>query len=140
MKPKIGIITLGVSDLKRSLKFYRDGLGFPTHEYKEDAGIVFFKLEGTWLALYPLDDLAKDLGEDAKKAGLNISSGPGPVTLAHNVGTKEEVDAVVQLAVGAGAKLIKQPQDVFWGGYSGYFADPDGHLWEVAYNPFMDLT
>jgi catechol 2,3-dioxygenase-like lactoylglutathione lyase family enzyme len=140
MKPKIGIITLGVSDFKKSLKFYRDGLGFPTHEYKNDAGIVFFKLEGTWLALYPHDELAKDLGENAEKAGVKISSGPGPVTLAHNVGTKEEVDAVVQLAVKAGAKLIKQPQEVFWGGYSGYFADPDGHLWEVAYNPFMDLT
>jgi uncharacterized protein len=139
-----------VSDLKKSLNFYRDGLGFPTHEYKDDAGIVFFKLEGTWLALYPLADLAEDLGEGAKLAGLqigqkNASSGPGsaggsPVTLAHNVGTKEEVDAVVQLAVDAGAKLIKQPQEVFWGGYSGYFADPDSHLWEVAYNPFMDLT
>jgi catechol 2,3-dioxygenase-like lactoylglutathione lyase family enzyme len=143
MKPKIGIITLGVSDLKRSLTFYRDGLGFPTHEYKEDAGIVFFKLEGTWLALYPRDELVKDIGEDAEKAGLNISSEAGSVggvTLAHNVKSKEEVDAVVQLAVGAGAKLIKNPQDVFWGGYSGYFADPDGHLWEVAWNPFMDLT
>ena len=154
MKPKIGLITLGVSDLKRSLTFYRDGLGFPTHEYKEDAGIVFFKLEGTWLALYPLDELAKDLGEDAKKAGLQVDQEPknllspqgerikvrGGVTLAHNVGTKEEVDATIQLAVKAGATLVKQPQEVFWGGYSGYFADPDGHLWEVAYNPFMDLT
>ena len=145
MKPKIGIITLGVSDLKRSLSFYRDGLGFPTHEYKEDAGIVFFKLEGTWLALYPRDELFKDLGLARPGAEIGSSvtlAGPGlgGVTLAHNVGTKQEVDAVVQLAVSAGAKLVKQPQDVFWGGYSGYFADPDGHLWEVAYNPFMDLT
>ena len=189
MKPKIGLITLGVSDLKRSLTFYRDGLGFPTHEYKEDAGIVFFKLEGTWLALYPKDKLAEDLvdtehpaeSQDEQESislpfprgGLggvdflkeeaprppsekgeknNLPSIPSlvrrgdilpeslSVTLAHNVGTKEEVDTVVQLAVKAGAKLIKQPQDVFWGGYSGYFADPDGHLWEVAYNPFMDLT
>ena len=145
MKPKIGIITLGVSDLQRSLKFYRDGLGFPTHEYKDDAGIVFFKLEGTWLALYPLADLEKDLGEDAKRAGLaadwgKAAPGGSPVTLAHNEKTKEEVDATVQLAVKAGATLVKQPEEVFWGGYSGYFADPDGHLWEVAYNPFMDLT
>jgi len=145
MKPKIGLITLGVSDLKRSLTFYRDGLGFPTHEYKEDAGIVFFKLEGTWLALYPLDDLIKDLGEDLARPGAEIGSsvtlsGGSPVTLAHNEKTKEEVDAVVQLAVNAGARLIKQPQEVFWGGYSGYFADPDGYLWEVAFNPFMDLT
>jgi len=145
MKPKIGIITLGVADLKRSLKFYRDGLGFPTHEYKDDAGIVFFKLEGTWLALYPRDELVKDLGEDVKKAGLlneqgKFAPGASPVTLAHNEKTKEEVDATVQLAVKAGATLVKQPEEVFWGGYSGYFADPDGHLWEVAYNPFMDLT
>ena len=145
MKPKIAIITLGVSDLKRSLTFYRDGLGFPTHEHKEDAGIVFFKLEGTWLALYPRDELVKDLGEGAQLAGYQVDQekfapGGSPVTLAHNVVTKEEVDAVVQLAVDSGAKLIKQPEEVFWGGYSGYFSDPDGYLWEVAYNPFMDLT
>ena len=145
MKPKIGIITLGVSDLKKSLDFYRDGLGFPTHEYKEEMGIVFFKLEGTWLALYPREKLAEDLNLPLVKACPEPVKGGaggilGGVTLAHNVASKEEVDAVVQLAVSAGAKLIKQPQDVFWGGYSGYFADPEGHLWEVAYNPFMDLT
>ncbi len=134
MKPKISLITLGVSDLKRSLVFYRDGLGFPTHDYKEEQGIVFFKLEGTWLSLYPKEKLAEDLGMSTEGSGFS------GVTMAHNVKTKEEVDAVVELAVGAGAQLIKQPQEVFWGGYSGYFADPDGHLWEVAYNPFMDLT
>jgi uncharacterized protein len=138
-----------VSDLKKSLNFYRDGLGFPTHEYKDDAGIVFFKLEGTWLALYPKDKLAEDLGQTEKissgaspvESNVTLAGpGSGGVTLAHNEKTKEEVDATVQLAVDSGAKLIKQPQEVFWGGYSGYFADPDGHLWEVAYNPFMDLT
>lgn len=134
MKPKIGIITLGVSDLKRSLEFYRDGLGFPTHEYKEEQGIVFFKMEGTWLALYPRDKLAEDIKIPTEGTGFS------GVTLAHNVGTKEEVDAIVDLAVKAGAKRVKQPEEVFWGGYSGYFSDPDGHLWEVAYNPFMDLT
>ena len=133
MKPKIGIITLGVSDLKRSLTFYRDGLEFPTHEYKEDAGIVFFKLEGTWLALYPLDELAKDVGISTEGSGFS------GVTCAHNVKTKEEVDAVVQLAVSAGAILIKQPQDVFWGGYSGYFRDPEGYAWEIAWNPFFPI-
>ena len=152
MKPKISLITLGVSDLKRTLVFYRDGLGFPTHDYKEEQGIVFFKLEGTWLSLYSREKLAEDLADPEKPTGhqeeqdLNLplvkgAGGiPGGVTLAHNVKTKEEVDAVVQLAVSAGAKLIKKPQEVFWGGYSGYFADPDGYLWEVAYNPFMDLT
>ena len=142
MKPKISIITLGVSDLKRSLAFYREGLGFPTHEYKDDAGIVFFKLEGTWLALYPKEELFKDLGPDAEKAGLKFSPEPstfGGTTLAHNVGTKEEVDAVVKLAVNAGAKLVKQPQEVFWGGYSGTWADPEGQGWEVAHNPCWEL-
>ena len=159
MKPKISLITLGVSDLKRSLVFYRDGLGFPTHDYKEEMGIVFFKLEGTWLSLYPKEKLAEDLADTENPTGSqdeqdskNLLSPQGErikvrggkiessVTLAHNVKSKEEVDAVVQLAVTAGAKLIKQPQEAFWGGYSGYFADPDGHLWEVAWNPFMDLT
>ena len=134
MKPKISLITLGVQDLERSLKFYRDGLGFPTHNYKEEQGIVFFKLEGTWLSLYPRDELATDATISAEGSGFS------GVTLAHNVGSKQEVDEVFALAVSAGAKPVKQPQDVFWGGYSGYVADPDGHLWEVAYNPFTDLT
>ena len=134
MKPKISLITLGVSDLKRALVFYRDGLGFPTHDYKEEQGIVFFKLEGTWLSLYPREKLAEDVTISTEGSGFS------GVTLAHNVATKEEVDETIQLAVKAGAKLIKKPQEVFWGGYSGYFSDPDGYLWEAAYNPFMDLT
>ena len=134
MKSKISIITLGVTDLNRSLHFYRDGLGFPTHDYKEDQGIVFFKLEGTWLSLYPKEKLAEDVGISVKNSDVTS------VTLAHNVKSKTEVDTVVKHAVKAGATLLKKPQDVFWGGYSGYFADPDGYLWEVAYNPFMDLT
>ena len=169
MKNKISLITLGVADLKKSLAFYRDGLGLPTHDYKEEQGIVFFEMEGTWLSLYPRDKLADDIGQTEKLTGhqdeqdsknllspqgertkvrggknlplVNGAGGiSGGVTLAHNVKTKEEVDATVQSAVDAGAKLIKQPQEVFWGGYSGYFSDPDGHLWEVAWNPFMDLT
>jgi uncharacterized protein len=134
MKPKISILTLGVSDLANSLRFYRDGLGFPTHNFKEEEGIVFFKLEGSWLALYPREKLAEDAQVEAKGSGF------AGFTLAHNVKTKAEVDRVVELAVSAGARLVKRPQEVFWGGYSGYFADPDGYLWEVAYNPFTDLT
>jgi catechol 2,3-dioxygenase-like lactoylglutathione lyase family enzyme len=134
MKPKISIITLGVADLQRSLRFYRDGLGFPTHNYKADEGIAFFRMEGSWLAIYPRDKLAEDAMVPAEVAGFS------GVTLAHNVGTREEVDQVVKQAVGAGARLMKPPREVFWGGYSGYFADPDGHLWEVAFNPFTDLT
>lgn len=135
MKPKISLITLGVTDLQKSLAFYRDGLGFPTHDYKEEQGVVFFKLEGTWLSLFPLDELAKDAQVEAPKV-----RGFSGVTLAHNVESKEKVDEVFAFACKAGAKEVKKPEEVFWGGYSGYFADPDGYLWEVAYNPFTDLT
>ncbi len=131
MKPKISMITLGVSDLQQSLHFYQDGLGFKAHNYKEGDGVVFFEMEGSWLALYPKDELAADAQVSPAGSGF-----PG-FSLAHNVGSKEEVDQVFALAVSAGAAAIKAPQDVFWGGYSGYFADPDGYLWEVAWNPFM---
>ena len=135
MKPKISIITLGVADLEASLRFYRDGLGFPTHDYEEGAGIVFLELEGTWLALYPRTEFPNEA------PGVKFAAPGTPmITLAHNVASKEEVDVVIRHAVNAGATLIKEPQEVFWGGYSGYFADPDGHLWEVAHNPFTDLT
>ena len=93
-----------------------------------------FQLEGSWLSLFPRGELAKDatVADDGQ--------GFSGVTLAHNVGSKEEVDAVFSHAVSVGATAVKAPRDVFWGGYSGYFADPDGHLWEVAWNPFTDLT
>ena len=134
MKPKIGLVTLGVADLDRSLAFYRDGLGLPTHDYDPGAGVVFFKLEGSWLAIFPREELAKD-------AHLPVNgSGFRGITLAHNEPSKEGVDAVFAEALAAGATSVKAPEDVFWGGYSGYFADPDGHLWEVAYNPLTDLT
>ena len=134
MKPKIGIVTLGVRDFAKSLVFYRDGLGFPTHNFKADEDIVFFKLEGSWLALYPRDKLAEDatVPDDGK--------GFSGITLAHNEPSPEAVDKAFAEAIKAGATAIKQPQKVFWGGYSGYFADPDGYLWEVAHNPFTDLT
>ncbi len=134
MKPKISLITLGVSDLENSLKFYRDGLGFKTHNYKEGEDVVFFELEGSWLSLFPREKLAKDVTVSSEGSGFR------GITLAHNVSSKEEVDKIFKLAVSVGAKSVRQPKEVFWGGYSGYFADPDGHLWEVAYNPFTDLT
>lgn len=134
MKAKIGLICLGVCDLERSLRFYRDGLGLPTHEYDPEQGIVFFKMEGTWLSLFPREELAKDAGVSAEGAGFSA------ITLAHNVPSKAGVDAVFAQALAAGATAVKSPRDIFWGGYSGYFADPDGHLWEVAFNPFTDLT
>jgi catechol 2,3-dioxygenase-like lactoylglutathione lyase family enzyme len=132
MEPRISIITLGVSDLNKAIAFYRDGLGLPTN-YKEGEGIAFFQLQGTWLALYPSDALAKDACLPPERARF------GGVTLAHNVHGKEEADQVIAQALAAGATLLKPAADTFWGGYSGYFADPDGHPWEVAWNPFFQL-
>lgn len=134
MKGKISLITLGVADFEKSLKFYRDGLGFKTHEYKEGQDVVFFSLEGTWLGLYPKEKLAEDAKVSTEGSGF-----PG-FSLAHNVASEKEVDEVYEHALSMGAKAVKKPEKVFWGGYSGYFADPDGYLWEVACNPFMDLT
>jgi catechol 2,3-dioxygenase-like lactoylglutathione lyase family enzyme len=134
MKPKISLITLGVRDFARSLAFYRDGLGFPAEGYKAGDDHCMLRLEGTWLSLYPRELLAQDAGAPDDGAGF-----PG-FSLAHNVKSRAEADAVFAQAVAAGAKAVKPPQEVFWGGYSGYFADPDGFLWEVAHNPFTDLT
>ncbi len=131
MEPRISIITLGVEDLERSLVFYRDGLGFPTTR-NADSGIVFFQTRGVCLALYPYTELAKDVSEKFLVERSKFSG----VTLAHNVRTKGEVDRVLKLAESSGGKIEKEAQDVFWGGYSGYFSDPDGHLWEVAYGAF----
>jgi len=130
MEPRISIITLGVSDLPRAIRFYRDGLGFPT-DAKDDAEIAFFVTSGTRLALYPLEKLAGDISP-----GVAISRGGfGGITLAHNVRKKEEVAQVLALAEKAGARIVKEAQDVFWGGHSGYFTDPDGYYWEVAWGP-----
>jgi uncharacterized protein len=132
MQPHISIITLGVSDLDRSVKFYRDGLGLPT-TYKAGEGIAFFQLSGAWLALYPYEALALD-------AVLPTGRSPfGGVTLANNVHDRAEADAVIAQALAAGAALLKPAADTSWGGYSGYFADPDGYPWEVAWNPFFPL-
>lgn len=134
MKSKISMITLGVADFERSLKFYKNGLGFKPHNYKNGDGFIMFEMEGTWLSLYPKEGLAKDA------TVANNGSGFSGITLSHNVKSKEEVDVIFKKAISVGAKLVKKPQKVFWGGYSGYFADPDGYLWEIAYNPFTDLT
>jgi catechol 2,3-dioxygenase-like lactoylglutathione lyase family enzyme len=132
MEPRISIITLGVSDLQRSIAFYRAGLGLPTN-YKEGEGIAFFQLSGTWLALYPSLALAEDACLPPERARF------GGFTLAHNVKSKELVDRIIDQALSAGATLLKPAADTFWGGYSGYFSDPDGHPWEVAWNPFFPL-
>ena len=128
MEPRISIVTLGVTDLPRAVEFYRDGLGLPLYDENTES-IAFFQNRGTWLALYPREALAKDVGIDASGSGFS------GVTLAHNVRTREEVDDLLDVAVAAGATLMKPAEDTFWGGYSGYFADPEGYLWEVAWNP-----
>ncbi len=134
MKPRITVITLGVDDLERAVAFYRDGLGLSTPgivgtEYPHGA-VAFFLLEGGLrLALYPRADLALD-------AGVAVTPpSPSDCALAHNVATRAEVDEVLRQAERAGGTIVKPGQDAFWGGYSGYFRDPDQHLWEVAWNP-----
>jgi uncharacterized protein len=127
MKPRISMITLGVRDLAAAVKFYELGLGLPRMESPPE--VAFFTLDGTWLGLYPRQALADDVGVSSEGAGFE------GFTLSHNVATEAEVDAVLDQAVAAGATLVKPGQKVFWGGYSAYFMDPDGHLWEVAHNP-----
>ncbi|HEX6015199.1 MAG TPA: VOC family protein [Geminicoccaceae bacterium] len=134
MKPRIKVLTLAVGDLGRSLAFYRDGLGLPTEgitgQQFEDGAVVFFHLnDDLILALYPTASLAKDAGIVATGARL------GAVSIGHVVGSKAEVDAVMADARRAGATVTDPARERFWGGYSGYFHDPDGHLWEVAWNP-----
>lgn len=134
MRPRITLLTLAVADLHRSLAFYRDGLGLPTTgivgEEFEHGAVVFFDLAGGLkLALYPRKSLAHD-------AGIPADTPPGlSFSIAHNVATPEEVDAVMQQARQAGARIVKPAQKTFWGGYAGYFQDPDNHLWEIAWNP-----
>ena len=134
MKPRITLITLGVDDLDRSLRFYRDGLGLATEgiigtEFEHGA-VVFFDLDGGCkLALWPRASLAHDSGLRQQPPSAT------DVCIAHNVASKAEVDAVMEEARRAGAVIVKTPQTTFYGGYAGYFQDPDGHLWEVAWNP-----
>jgi hypothetical protein len=129
MNPRISMITLGVRDLAAAIEFYEQGLGFPRMASPPE--VAFFTLNGTWLGLYGYEALAEDVGVPADGSGFRGFS------LAHNVASEAEVDAVMALAVDAGATQVKPPQKVFWGGYSGYFKDPDGHLWEVAHNPLF---
>lgn len=128
---RINLICLGVKDMQTSIKFYRDGLGFETAEKGDNPGIVFFNSSGSKLELFPLEELAKDIDEQNPPAGTGFSG----ITLAYNAKSKEEVDRVMDLARRAGGKVVKEPKDVFWGGYSGYFTDPEGYYWEVAWGP-----
>ena len=139
MKPRITMLTIGVEDLKESLKFYRDGLGLKTEgiigEEFEYGAVAFFDLEnGMKLALWPRKSLAKDSGMKVTPAS------PTEFSIGHNVASKKEVDAVMEQAKKAGAKITKTAQKTFWGGYAGYFQDPDGHLWEVVWNPEWKIS
>jgi predicted lactoylglutathione lyase len=127
--PRISMITLGVADVAASTAFY-EKLGFHKSSASQES-VTFLKLKGTALGLFGRAALAEDAGVDAEGSGFRA------VTLAHNLSSEAEVDAAFAHALACGATAAKKPEKVFWGGYSGYFADPDGHLWELAYNPFM---
>lgn len=130
MDQRLTIVTLGVGNLDRSRAFYLDGLGWSEVDQPSEE-IVFIQMSGMVLGLYPIDALAEDIGISPPAAPTM-----GGVTLAYNTSSEAETDEALATAVGAGARLIKPAQKVFWGGYSGYFADPDNHLWEVAFNPY----
>ena len=128
MKPRISMIALAVSDLDRSIKFYQEGLGFP--KMASPPEIAFFNLDGTGLGLSQRETLAKDVGVSPEGSGYS------GFNLAHNVTSEAEVDQAIAQALAAGATVVKPAQKTDWGEYSDYFQDPDGHLWEVAHNPF----
>jgi len=127
MEQRLSLVTLGVADLDRSRRFYEDGLGW--RRGNAHAEVVFFQIGGAILGLFSRKELAEDARLPAEGSGF------GGMTLGHNARTRAEVDAVLAEAKAAGAKILKPAEDTFWGGYAGYFADPDGHPWEVAWNP-----
>jgi catechol 2,3-dioxygenase-like lactoylglutathione lyase family enzyme len=134
MRPRITVLTLGVDDLQRAVHFYRDGLGLRTDgivgtEFEHGA-VAFFEMQaGLVLALWPRESLARDAGLPRGEPGTT------DLSLGHNVTSRAEVEAVMHQAAAAGARIVKPAGDTFWGGYSGYFLDPDDHLWEIAWNP-----
>ena len=131
---RVTVITLDVSDLNRSTKFYESVLGTsPNTSYE---GVTFIELPGAWISLYPLDNLAKDISPDVPKNQNGFSG----ITLAYNARNKEDVISIIERARSAGACIVKEPQETFWGGFSGYFADPDGYYWEIAWGPMFDFT
>ncbi len=131
MEARISIVTLGVKNIEKSFDFYSRVVGFPSEKGIEGGVVAFFNLNHIFLSLYPRDKLAADATVP------NDGSGFSGVTLGYNVKSKEEVNAVIDHLREEGTKIAKEPQDVFWGGYHAYFQDPDGYLWEVAWNPFM---
>ena len=139
MKPRVTVITLGVDDLAKSLAFYRDGLGFPTQgifgKEFEHGAVAFFDLQpGLKLAIWPRQSIAHDTGIAKRERSVT------EFTIGHDVASKKEVDAVMEQAKRDGARIVKPAQPTFWGGYAGYFQDPDGHLWEVVWNPQFEIA
>jgi hypothetical protein len=132
MRQKLNLVTLGVKNFERSLEFYQKGLGWqPSSASQGD--VAFFPMGGVVLSLYPREKLAEDAHVSPTGSGFS------GITLAYNTKSQAEVDEVLQAVEKLGATIIKKAENVFWGGYSGYFADPDGHLWEVAWNPFFEF-
>lgn len=131
MEQRVSMVTLGVTDLERSRRFYEDGLGWK--RANKDEGVVFFQLPGAVLGLWSRESLAEDAGFSQPGSGF------GGIALAQNVRSREAVDALLAEAEAAGGRIAKPAADTFWGGYSGYFTYPDGHPWEVAFNPFWSL-
>ena len=129
---RVTIITLGVANLTKATAFYEAVLETPPRTAPE---ITFIELPGTWIALYPIDKLAEDIASEIRVAANGFSG----ITLAHNAGSKDDVVAIMRRAALAGARVVKQPQETFWGGFSGYFADLDGHYWEVAWGPMFEF-
>ncbi len=130
----ITMLTLGVADLNKATEFYESVLATPPNRSYD--GITFIELPGTWISLYPLDHLAKDISPEIT---VNCN-GFGGITIAHNARSKEDVIAIVERARSAGACIIKEPQETFWGGFSGYFSDIDGYYWEVSWGPMFEFT
>ncbi len=133
MEARITMVTLGVNDIQKSFDFYSRIIGFPSEKGLEGGSVAFFNLNHLLLSLYPRDKLA----EDATVPNDAVAGGFSGITLAYNVKSKEEVNAIIDHLRQNGVKIAKEPQDVFWGGYHAYFQDPDGYLWEVAWNPFI---
>jgi uncharacterized glyoxalase superfamily protein PhnB len=132
--PRITVVTLGVADLSKATKFYEAVLGTPSNTSYE--GVTFIELPGTWISLYPLEKLAKDISPEVPE---NRSAFSG-ITLAHNARSKDQVVEIIERAKSAGARIMKEPQETFWGGFSGYFSDLDGYYWEVAWGPMFEFT
>jgi predicted lactoylglutathione lyase len=132
--PRLTVVTLGVADLQKATEFYQAVLDTPPN--LSYAGVTFIELPGTWLALYPLEKLAKDISPELAVAGIGFKG----ITLAHNARGKDEVTAIIERARSAGAQIVKEPQQTFWGGFSGYFTDMDGYCWEVAWGPMFDFA